>query len=103
MNAPPIRATAPAQATVTPASVLDLLHGPLPPALARDDFTNLVVLLRHAKDGSFAFALYNSVAIREQVVQALRPLLSDLPIHQWTYAADSPHPSTYLERLTPDE
>ncbi|MGQ9766685.1 MAG: hypothetical protein ACUVR4_05505 [Anaerolineae bacterium] len=40
-----------------PPGAADLVGG-LPDALARADFTNLSVLLRHARDGCWAFALY---------------------------------------------
>ncbi|MEI2688257.1 MAG: hypothetical protein V9H69_00525 [Anaerolineae bacterium] len=39
--------------------------------MARDDFTNLLVLLRYARQGCWAFALYNHAAVRQQVVEAL--------------------------------
>jgi hypothetical protein len=66
---------------------------------ARDDFTNLLVLLRYARAGCWAFALYNQVTVREQVVEALTALLAPLPVYQWTYSPHDPYPYTYLERM----
>lgn len=66
---------------------------------ARDDFTNLLVLLRYAREGCWAFALYNHVAVREQVVAALTALLAPLPVYQWTYSPHDPYPCTYVERM----
>jgi tetratricopeptide (TPR) repeat protein len=78
----------------------DLLRSALPEALARDDFTNLAVLLRYASDGCFAIAVYNSAAVREQVVNALRQLLAPLPVFEWTYSPLDPYPFSYLDRLS---
>ncbi|GIV84112.1 MAG: hypothetical protein KatS3mg052_1119 [Candidatus Roseilinea sp.] len=83
----------------TTSSELDLLHGALPAALARDDFANLAVLLRYAADGCFAIAVYNSAA-REQVVSTLRQLVAPLPAFEWTYSPHDPYPFSYLDRLT---
>ena len=70
-----------------------------PEIAARDDFTNLLVLLRHAREGCWAFALYNHAAVREQVVQALTTLLAPLPVYQWTYSPHDPFPYSYLARM----
>jgi len=85
---------------LTPPNELDLLRGALPEALARDDFTNLAVLLRYAADGCFAVAVYNSAPAREQVVNALRQLLAPLPVFEWTYSPLDPYPFSYLDRLS---
>ena len=87
----------------TTSSELDLLHGALPEALARDDFANLAVLLRYAADGCFAIAVYNSAAAREQVVSALRQLVAPLPAFEWTYSPHDPYPFSYLDRLTDEQ
>lgn len=70
-----------------------------PEVAARDDFTNLLVLLRHAREGCWAFAIYNHAAVREQAVQALTTLLAPLPVYQWTYSLHDPFPYGYLERM----
>jgi len=85
------------------AATTGLFRAALPDALARDDFGNLAVLLRHARAGCWAFALYNYVTVREQVVDALKQLLQPLPIFEWTYAPHDPHPRSYLNRLSEDE
>ncbi|HHW86624.1 MAG TPA: tetratricopeptide repeat protein, partial [Chloroflexi bacterium] len=69
-------------------------------ALARDDFTNLAVLLRYAREGCWAFAVYSHVAAREEVVAALKTLLQPLPTYEWTYTPERPSPLSYLDRLT---
>ncbi len=73
--------------------------GVLSDVTARDDFTNLLVLLRYARQGCWAFALYNNTAVREQVVAALTKLLAPLPVYQWTYSPHDPYPYAYLERM----
>lgn len=77
-----------------------LFAAALPEALARDDFTNLAVLLRYARDGSWAYALYNFAAVREQVVAALKLLLAPLPVFEWTYSPHETFPLAYLYHLT---
>lgn len=72
----------------------------LPEALARDDFTNLAVLLRYAREGCWAFAIYSHVAAREEVVAALKTLLQPLPTYEWTYSPERPSPLSYLETLS---
>ncbi|MBM4458369.1 MAG: hypothetical protein FJ011_11480 [Chloroflexi bacterium] len=85
------------------AAATDLLRAALPDALARDDFGNLAVLLRHARAGCWAFALYNYVTAREQVAAALKQLLAPLPVFEWTYAPHDPHPIAYLNQLSEAE
>jgi tetratricopeptide (TPR) repeat protein len=77
----------------------DFFAGSLPDALARDDFTNLVVLLRHARAGCWAFAIYNDVATRELVVKALQRLVEPVPVYEWTYSPEAPFPLAYLDRI----
>lgn len=86
-----------------PSNELDLLRHALPEALARDDFANLAVLLRYATDGCFAIAVYNSAPAREQVVNALRPLVAPLPVFEWTCSPLDPYPFGYLNRLTDEQ
>ena len=70
-----------------------------PEIAARDDFTDLLVLLHHAREECWAFALYNHAAVREQVVQTLTALLAPLPVYQWTYSPHDPFPYGYLARM----
>jgi len=72
-------------------------------AVTRDDFINLLLLLRHARAGCWAFALYNQVAVREEVVAALRAQLAPLPVYQWTYSPHNPFPTSYLELIPPEQ
>ncbi|MCB0054316.1 MAG: hypothetical protein KDE24_32760, partial [Caldilinea sp.] len=69
-------------------------------ALARDDFTNLAVLLRYAREGSWSFALYSHVSAREEVVSALKTLLQPMPAYEWTYSPERPSPLSYLDSLS---
>ncbi len=87
----------------TDSSAYELFQGPLSGVLAQDDFTNLVVLLRHAREGCWAFALYNDAVTRETVVDALETLVAPLPVRQWTYAPNKPFPLSYLDTLTEEQ
>jgi len=71
----------------------------LPEYLARPDLAELSVLLRHAQHGAFAFALYNTVAVRDQVVAALRILVAPLPVYEFTLTSQQRNPLSYLEKL----
>jgi tetratricopeptide (TPR) repeat protein len=71
--------------------------------ISGDDFARLLALLRLATGGTFAFALYNSVPVRERVVQALRAQLAPLPVFEWTYSPLDPYPVDYLLRLTEEQ
>ncbi len=79
--------------------VVDAPPGVWPEITARDEFTNLLVLLRYARQGCWAFALYNHAAVREQVATALTALLAPLPVYQWTYSPHDPFPYAYLARM----
>ena len=70
-----------------------------PDFLARPDFAQLVVLLRHAQQGAYVFALYNSVPVRDEVVAALRGLVAPLPVYEFTLTERERNPLAYLERL----
>ena len=90
----------PAKPTDRSANGYGIFAEALPEALARDDFTNLAVLLRYAREGCWAFAIYSHVAAREEVVAALKTLLQPLPTYEWTYSPERPSPLSYLETLT---
>ena len=102
MGAPQTNPVAPGKISSDRLSVdaTDLFGAALPEALARADFSNLAVLLRYARDGCWAFALYNYATVREQVVAALKLLLEPLPVYEWTYADHDPYPLSYLDRLS---
>jgi tetratricopeptide (TPR) repeat protein len=68
---------------------------------ARPDFTELLVLLKNAKNGCWVFALYNNLAAREEVVAAIKRITQPLPVFAWTYSPDQPIPTSYLRDLTP--
>jgi tetratricopeptide (TPR) repeat protein len=71
----------------------------LPDYLARPEFAQLAVLLRHTPRGAFVFALYNTVLARDGVVAALRQLVVPLPVFEYTLHTGQRNPLGYLERL----
>jgi len=66
--------------------------------VAADELDELVTLLRYATAGCWAFALYNTVAVREAAVEALRKRLN-LPVYEFTFDRGEPNPRRYLEAL----
>jgi tetratricopeptide (TPR) repeat protein len=74
----------------------------LPEYLARPEFAQLAVLLRHTPRGAFIFALYNTVPARDGVVAALRELVAPLPVFEYTLHPGQRNPLGYLERLPPE-
>ncbi|MEW5721285.1 MAG: tetratricopeptide repeat protein, partial [Chloroflexota bacterium] len=80
---------------------LTALQGPLPDYLARQDLANLSVLLRHTLRGCWAFALYNSAPVREEVVGALKALLHPLPVYDVILSPQNPDPLAYLDHIPP--
>ncbi|MFQ5614612.1 MAG: tetratricopeptide repeat protein, partial [Anaerolineae bacterium] len=83
-------------------ATLEKLQGQLPPHLARSDLAELAVLLRYAEGGCWAFALYNTVPVRDEVAAVLRDLLAPLPVYNVTLSPQGPDPLTYLKDLPPD-
>ena len=71
----------------------------LPSHLRRGELNRLAVLLRHATGGAWAIALYNTVAVRDDVMAALRRRLSPLPVHDFTFTPERTNPLAYLEQL----
>jgi len=82
-----------------PLAALEKLQGQLPPHLARSDLAELAVLLRYAERGAWAFAIYNTVPVRDEVAEVLRQLLAPLPIYEFNLSTQQPNPLTFLETL----
>jgi len=75
------------------------LQEQLPPHLARQDLAELAVLLRYAEHGAWAFAIYNTVPMRDEVTAALREFLCPLPTYECALTADQPSSLNALQRL----
>jgi tetratricopeptide (TPR) repeat protein len=71
----------------------------LPSRLRQGELERLAVLLRHATGGAWAIALYNTVAVRDQVMEDLRSRLAPLPVYDFTFTAERANPLAYLEQL----
>ncbi len=69
------------------------------PQLEPGELERLTLLLRHATGGAWAAALYNTAAIRDQVMDVLRARLAPLPVHDFTFTAERTNPTAYLEQL----
>jgi tetratricopeptide (TPR) repeat protein len=69
----------------------------------RAEFGELLLLLKYAPRAAFIFALYNHAGAREEVVEAVRRAIAPTPVFTWTYAAESPYPISYLDRLTEEQ
>ena len=80
-------------------SILERLQGQLPPYLARRGLAELAVLMRYAQGSTWAFAIYNTVPVRDQVAEVLRELLHPIPVYECTLSADAPDPLAHLARL----
>lgn len=78
---------------------LERLQEQLPPHLARRDLAELAVLLRYAERGSWAFAVYNTVPVRDEVAGVLRQLLAPLPVYDFTLSPERPNPLAYLKDI----
>jgi len=82
--------------THTTLETLESLQGELPPHLARPELAELAVLLRYAERGTWAFAVYNTVPVRDQVADVMRALLAPLPVYDFTLSAERPNPMAAL-------
>ena len=82
---------------------LQRLQGQLPAHLARRDLAELAVLLRYADQGTWAFAVYNTVAVREEVADTLRTLMSPLPTYDVRLSAQNPDPLAAVRQAVPGE
>jgi tetratricopeptide (TPR) repeat protein len=91
-------ATVPDSTLVT----LERLQTQLPPHLARRDLAELAVLMRYAERGAWAFAVYNTVPVRDEVADVLRELLAPLPIYEFTLSHQRPNPLEYLNEIPAD-
>jgi tetratricopeptide (TPR) repeat protein len=65
------------------------------------ELAELAALLKHAERGAWAFAVYNTVAVREATTATLRQLVAPLPVHDWTLSPSAPNPLAYLDSLSP--
>jgi tetratricopeptide (TPR) repeat protein len=80
-------------------AALEKLEAQLPPHLARRDLAELAVLMRYAERGAWAFAVYNTVPVRDEVAGVLRTLLSPLPVYEFTLSPQRPNPLDFLNEI----
>ena len=102
-NAPERTKTPAVTADVAPHSTESAAPLPSTAITANPDFAELIVLLKHAKNGSRSFASYNNLAAREEVVAAVKQAMQPLPVFEWTYTPEVPAPTAYLKQLTPQQ
>lgn len=76
--------------------------GTLSPASGAD-LSKLLVLIKSARRGFWVFAVYNSVAAREEVIKTVKSVISPLPVFDWTYSPENPYPISYLKQLTDEQ
>jgi tetratricopeptide (TPR) repeat protein len=55
--------------------------------------------MRYASQGAWAFAIYNTVPVRDEVAEVLRQLLAPLPLYTFTFSPQAPNPLSYLEQI----
>ena len=60
----------------------------------------MLILLKNVKAGCWVFALYNNLAVREEVLSALKRTIRPMPVFEWTYTPEAPAPISYLQNLT---
>jgi len=80
-------------------ATLKKLQGQLPAHLARRDLAELAVLMRYAERGAWAFAVYNTVPVRDEVAGVLSELLAPLPVYRFTLSPQRPNPLDYLNEV----
>jgi tetratricopeptide (TPR) repeat protein len=80
-------------------ATLEKLQGQLPPHLARPELAELAVLMRYAERGAWAFAVYNTVPVRDEVAGVLRELLAPLPVYEFTLSPQQANPLDYLNEI----
>lgn len=68
---------------------------------ARHDLKELSALLRHTERACWAFAVYNTSAIRDVALKSLQRLLKPIPIFDFTFSANQRNPLVYLDTLPP--
>jgi hypothetical protein len=78
------------------------LDAPLvrPRRASTQTLAKLSTLLRHARDGCFAIALWDDPAARERVMTTLSNMLSPIATLKRTCSALDPYPIRYLSRLS---
>ncbi len=86
------------QAPDTMLATLEKLGGQLPLHLVE-----LAVLLRYAERGAWAFAVYNTVPVRDAVATVLRELLAPRPVYGFTLSEEQPNPLDCLNRIPAEE
>ena len=84
-------------------ATLERLQAQLPPHLARRDLAELAVLMRYAERGAWAFAVYNTVPVRDEVAGVLRELLAPLPVYEFTLSSQRANPLDYLNDIPADQ
>ena len=77
-------------------ATLEKLASQLPAHLARQDLAELAVLMRYAEEGAWAFAVYNTVPVRDEVAGVLHELLSPVPVYEFTLSSQHSNPLDYL-------
>ena len=70
--------------------------------LQQQELDRLATLLRNATSGAWAIALYNTVVIRDQVMDALRNRLQPIPLYDFTFTENLTNPLAYLKQLPPE-
>ncbi len=66
------------------------------------EVNRLVYLLQYAAGGCWAIALYNTVAVRDRVVQVLRSRVAPVPVYEFAFAPED-GPRAYLQGIAPEE
>jgi tetratricopeptide (TPR) repeat protein len=84
-------------------AILEKLQSQTSPHLARRDLAELAVLMRYAERGAWAFAVYNTVPVRDEVAGVLRELLTPLPVYEFTLSSQRPNPLDYLNDVPTDQ
>jgi len=68
-----------------------------------NDLSKLLVLINSARRGFWAFAIYNNVVAREEVIETVKRTVSPLPVFDWTYSPENSYPASYLKSLTEEQ
>ena len=68
---------------------------------AKADLKELSVLLRTTKRACWTFAVYNTAAARAVALDALKKLLTPLPIYDFKLSSLQQNPLAYLDQLPP--
>ena len=71
-------------------------------AFRQGELNRLAILMRNATGGAWAIALYNTVAVRDRVMDALRERLVPLPVFDFTFSESRANPLAYREGLPPE-